>query len=576
MSFGRNWTAACLILSVLPAPALAQDAGSLLRERQQQRQREQQALPEQAKVPEVPQKALPVRTGNGPTVIIRRLRFTGKSTLLSPAEQNRLSAGASGHDFTLAGLQTLADKVTLLLQQNGHLLARAVLPPQDVTAGELTIEIAEGTLGGIGFQKSKGARIRDDVLDGIVKGRVPPGDGLQKRDLESALLRMNSLPGVDVHARLSPGKTPNTSRLDIGVKEGPILGVSVGGDNYGDAHTGRAEGTATVRLNDLTGYGDATSFQGIYSEGVLYGRVDVGAPIGSSGLTARLGFDALHYKEIDAAGKAAGLNGDVTQFSAGMGYSLVRSRDFNLNIDAEFDHAALIDDSFAGRIDDKRVDSGTLTLFGDKRDTFGGGGLTSWNLSWTPGYLDLSRVPGSEAADAAGLGTQGSFHRIDASLARLQALPGNFSLFTRLTGQWANKNLDSSQEFSLGGPYALRAWPVGEGRGDMGFIATAELRYDVPAPREWGNIQLAAFVDTGRIKINKDPKGIPLANACGCNSYGLSDAGVGVRWHSGTVDLDASYAHALGGNPGRSAVDGANADGRHDQQAFWLRASVGF
>jgi hemolysin activation/secretion protein len=259
-----------------------------------------------------------------------------------------------------------------------------------------------------------------------------------------------------------------------------------------------------------------------------------------------------------------------------MGYSLIRSRRSDLRIDAEFDHAALTDDSIAGRIDDKRVNSGTLTLFGDNRDTLGGGGFTSLSLSWTPGDLDLSRVPGAQATDAAGLGTEGSFHRIDASVARLQSLPAHFSFFARLTGQWASKNLDSSQEFSLGGPYALRAWPIGEGRGDMGFIGSAELLYDLPAPPEAGTLQFAAFLDTGGVKIDEDPNGIALANACGCNSYELSDAGIGVRWHFRFIDLDASYAHALGGNPGRGLIDGANADGGHDRHAFWLRASVGY
>ncbi|TGS08496.1 ShlB/FhaC/HecB family hemolysin secretion/activation protein, partial [Mesorhizobium sp. M4B.F.Ca.ET.190.01.1.1] len=102
------------------------------------------------------------------------------------------------------------------------------------------------------------------------------------------------------------------------------------------------------------------------------------------------------------------------------------------------------DDSLAGHLQDKRSLSGTLTLSGDMRDVVFGGGLTSWSLGWTYGDLDLSREPSALAADQAGLQTQGNFHRLNVSLARLQDLPRDFSLFGRVYGQWADRNLDSS------------------------------------------------------------------------------------------------------------------------------------
>ncbi|KAF0111322.1 MAG: hypothetical protein FD149_2541, partial [Rhodospirillaceae bacterium] len=113
---------------------------------------------------------------------------------------------------------------------------------------------------------------------------------------------------------------------------------------------------------------------------------------------------------------------------------------------------------------DKRSKTVALTLSGDARDSLLSAGLTNWSLAWTHGDLDLGRVADALSADLAGLKTQGRFNHANLAFVRIQDLPGDFSLFGRISGQWTNENLDSSEEFTLGGPYGVRAWPVGEGR----------------------------------------------------------------------------------------------------------------
>ena len=242
----------------------------------------------------------------------------------------------------------------------------------------------------------------------------------------------------------------------------------------------------------------------------------------------------------------------------------------------ELNGKVLKDDSAAGLLSDKRVYSGTLGLSGDNRDTALGGGITQYSLSWTYGKLDLSNLPGAEFVDALTLKTQGQFHRVNLDAARLQKLPGNFSLFAQISGQWASKNLDSSESFSLGGPYGVRGWPVGEGRGDMGFTASVELKYDVPISEKRGSVQLSGFVDSGRVWVNENSFGLPPVNACGCNEYSLTSAGVGASWRHKNFSLSASVSHGIGDNPGRSTFGGTNADGGTRRHQFWLSGSVRF
>ena len=158
----------------------------------------------------------------------------------------------------------------------------------------------------------------------------------------------------------------------------------------------------------------------------------------------------------------------------------------------------------------------------------------------------------------------------------MQKLPGAFSLLARVSGQWASKNLDTSESFSLGGPYGVRGWPVGEGRGDAGLTGTVELRHNIALKPPLGTFQLSAFVDHGRVWLNKRTYGLPQFNACACNSYSLSSAGAGLSWRNRNFSLAGSWAHGLGNNPGRSAFGGTNVDGRRDRQQFWLSGSLSF
>jgi hemolysin activation/secretion protein len=564
----------CAVLGGLPAGALAQDAGSLLREqeRRQELQRlERIPLPDGDRARPLP-RAVPE---SGPTVTVTGLRFRGKVELLSEAERGDLAASAKGRRLGIAGLTALADRITLALQRKGRLLARAVLPPQDISGGVVTIQIIEGDLERIEFERRHGVRLREGLLDGIIGKRVDPR-AVTKADLESSLLRMNDLPGVTTRAKLVPGTAPNTTRLVIVVDEAPPIGAVLEGDNFGTPSTGRAQATGQATLTDLTGFGEQARIQGVLSEGQVFGQAGLAVPVWTTGLVATASYARLDYRNITALGRAAELAGHAQYASGGLEHSLVRSRELNLRLAGAANWKGLVDESIAGRLSDKRIVSGTLSALGDLRDDVLGGGFTTWSLAWTSGDLDLSRVPAALAADAAGLNTQGTFHRVNASVARLQKLPGDFSLFARLYGQWASRNLDSSEDFALGGPFGVRAYPVGEARGDMGVLSTAELRYDAPLDPGYGQVQLLGFADAGHVRINKDPGAIPALNACRCNTYSLYAAGAGLRWTLEAVSVSLMWAHALGTNPGASLLDGSNSDGRTSRQQIWLQGAVRF
>lgn len=562
------------LLGAVPSGASAQDAGARIRdlERREDLQRLER-MPEPVEE-DTPASREPAPE-QGETIFIERLRFAGRAELLSEETRRRLTENLSGRRAGLAAIRAAADEATAALQEDGRLLARAVLPPQDITDGVVTIEIVEGTLERIELESGSAVRAREERLRAIGESHAAPGR-VTLRDLEEALLRINDHPGVTARARLTPGTEPNTSKLVIDVDQAPRASASIRGENFGSASTGESQANAALALADLTGYGDLTRLSAIASDGQTFAEARFAVPLGASGFVLDARYGHLDYRSIDDVGRILQLEGEVRYAGLGFEYGVLRSRNLDLRLTGAVTRKALVDDSAVGRLQNRRSESATLGISGSARDRLLGAGLTSWSLDWAYGDLDLSRVPSALAADQQGLDTHGHFHRVGIGASRLQSLTARFSLFGRLYGQWASRNLDSSEDFALGGPYGVRGYPVGEGRGDEGLLGTVELRYDAPIPARLGGLQLAVLLDAGRVRINRNPDGVPLTNACGCNSYDLKSAGIAARWARERASFSASWARALDDNPGRSAINGANVDGGTGREQLWLHGAIGF
>jgi hemolysin activation/secretion protein len=144
----------------------------------------------------------------------------------------------------------------------------------------------------------------------------------------------------------------------------------------------------------------------------------------------------------------------------------------------------------------------------------------------------------------------------------LYRLTGPWSLFGAISGQFASKNLDSSEKFSLGGAEGVRAYPQGEGVGDVGLLATAELRYLLD-PGRWGQVELGGFIDYGAVKINRN------AFLPGPENRHLSAFGMSMLWNlPENWQVRASVARKLGSEAAQSDSDST--------VRAWLRAMKGF
>lgn len=554
-------------------------AGSVLR------QQEMAVPPKPAQLPaaqskEVVTTTTPVVAGEV-RILVKSIRFSGAQGLASEAELQNLVRDSIGKELGTRQLQQLSDKVTDFLKGRGWFSARASLPEQDLTDGKLEIAISTGRIDG-GLQgielKASGSRLDERHVRAVLAAALPDIDtlGINLQQLERALLVLNELPGVNSQATLARGKDASSTRLQIDVAEGQVLLPSVTLDNFGSRYTGSVRGTAQARILDSYGAGDQVTLGAVGAAGVAMGSLGYSRPLGASGLTWGLNASTMRYS-IGADLSNLDLSGSANTAGVSLGYPFLLSGNTHLRGMLAVDYKALVDSGNGATLRDKRLLNAVASLTGDRLDDIGGGAVNNFSLAATLGRLDLAGSARDLAADQTGPGANGSFNKFSYSLSRLQKLPGAFTLFASLSGQFTNANLDSSEKFILGGTSGVRAYPSGEGSGDSGWGGSLEARYDMPATTSLGNLQWFAFVDTGHVTLNSNVWGAgAVSNAEGVNSYGLSGAGFGLTLtRPGSHTVRAVWTQAVGSNPGRS-VAGNNSDGLADRSRFVLMSSIYF
>jgi hemolysin activation/secretion protein len=208
---------------------------------------------------------------------------------------------------------------------------------------------------------------------------------------------------------------------------------------------------------------------------------------------------AKEFADLGASGE-----GDVG--SLFMFHPIIRTRNSNLIFQGAYEDKRLVDRVTAtDSLEERAIDSFKAGLVGDFRDGLLGGGLNSYAVTLTRGELSLAPAALVAADQAAtGRGTQGKFSKTNIDARRLQRVTETTNLLLALTYQEASKNLASAEKISLGGPNAVRAYPVGEATADTGAILQAELRIRPGLTWFGGDVIFSGHFDYGWAKINQD------------------------------------------------------------------------
>jgi hemolysin activation/secretion protein len=463
-----------------------------------------------------------------------------------------------GSELTLSALRGFAAKITNYYHSRGYFLAQAYLPAQDIVEGAVTIAIVEGEYGKVVLRNQ--SNLSDGLAQRLLAG-LTSGDTIMIGPLESRLLQLSDVPGVSVKSTLTPGASVGASDLIVDVTPGKRLSGSIDADNSGGRYTGAYRTGVTLNINNPAGHGDVVTLRALTSwDGLNYGRAAYQLQFGRA--DAGVAYTALDYElgrefeslEAQGSAKIASLYGR---------YPLLRSRGTNLFAQINLDGKTFRDElgvTDPPTVIDKKAQVAMLSLVGDHRDDFGGGGWSTYSLTWTSGSLDL-QSPAASSADASTARSNGHYDKLGFNVTRLQRLTESLFLYGALQGQLATQNLDVSEKIGLGGANAVRAYPEGEAYIDQGYLLNVEARLALPKPfaRMPGEWQLVGFVDSGTGSANKDPW------SAGRNRRTLSGGGLGLNWFDARSFLvKVYYAHTLGAAAATSAPD--------KDSRFWINA----
>lgn len=521
----RFGTLACVSgLALMSAAAIAQqrpDAGQILEQAREPLRIPPPAEPVLPKPPE-PKPALPVSPQL--RVQVKQFAFTG-NTVYSAEQLRAVTQEFIGKDLDFEGLNDAATAVRAYYRSHGYFLAQAYLPQQAIRNGVVQIGVIEGRIGQVEVDPKPGLRISDRLLTGIVGTHLKQGELITETGLERPLLLINDLPGAQVTSEIRPSRTIGAAdvRVNVDQVESTFNGF-VDADNHGNRFTGEYRVGTNLNWNTPLHYGDQATFRGFVSdEGMWYTRLAYLVPVGYWGTRIGASFSKFEYRLTkDFASLQANGEGEVKNIYGF--HPIVRTRNSNFIAQFSYEDKRLIDRvESTGSVEQRDISDWKLGAVGDFRDGFLSGGLNAYSFTYTNGNLGIFPAAVA-AADVASTGrnTLGDFRKFNLDGRRLQRVNDNTSFLLAFSGQRASKNLASAEKFSLGGPNAVRAYPVGEATADDGVVVSGELRYIVPGVKLLnGDLSVSSFVDYGLAKINHEPLPTDTENYRELAGYGV-------------------------------------------------------
>lgn len=503
-----------------------------------------------------------------PTVAVREFDVTGVTVATADELRGVLEPWAE-RDLSVAEMQGAAEAIAAHLRNKGYPLAQAYLPPQRIDGGVIRIEVQEGkvdgSMGRDGISvETSGERVKPQVVETVLARGVTAGEPVRTAQLERALRLASDIPGIrSVKATLGPGSEPGSTHVLANVEEGRLLSGSVWVDNHGNRYSGAERLSAVLNLNSPLGFGDLISLDAAVAERMHSAKLAVSVPLGADGMRVGASYSDMRV-DIGEEFRSLDLNSQTRITSVFGSYPLLRGEGANAWLSLNYDDKVVRNDLLGTRLNDRKLQLTTLALSGDVIDAWRG--QTWWSLSMTGGHLDNN---GDQPS------TEGGFSRVNAGATRLAPITadGKWSWYARLNGQYASKNLDSVEKFQLGGPGGVRAYPVGEGLGDHGWIANLEVRNRV-ASTAIGDIDLFGFFDAGGItQFDSVKAGDQLF---GPNTYTLKGYGVGASLSNGERgNLRVVVARKAGSNPNPTA-DGSDSDGQKRDARVWIFGNIQF
>ena len=455
--------------------------------------------------------------------------------------------------------------------KKNNYLARVMLTQQDITEGVLTLDVMESVLSKVKVeQQLAGLPSTQDHVLALIERQSPQGRQFTANTLDRGLSLANEVPGVSVTGSLHQGDEEGETELILKLYKQQSRQAELVADNIGSRATGANRVMGNYSFINPTGYGDLLSLSTIVTKGSEYFRSAYSLPIGLDGWRAGLNASAMDYKVIVGDIGVVGAVGKAFTQGLDFVYPIERSPNASSTVTLSAEAKQFTNIMATGNVlSDYDAEVLVAQFSGVDRDFSKASGLLNYSLAFSHGQVRLQDGSSYQATDSTGNRTEGRFNKIRLNLNYLEAWDKNTDVYVSYSGQLADRNLDSSEKFQLGGAMGIRAYPTGEGSGSDGRMLNFEVRH-----RFENGITLAGFYDWGQV----DELHIPNTNNPTLkNSYELHGYGVSAAYNfKNGVSAKATWATRDGENPNPKIPSGTDQDGSRDRNRFWLQVAIPF
>lgn len=465
---------------------------------------------------------------------------------LADAELAKLGGGPSQPaQLDFDQLQGVADAITKRYREAGFIVAKAYVPEQTVGKDDVVgIDVLEGRIGKIKVQGTK--HYKPWVI--AASAEKLKGKPLLNGDVDTALLYDRDLPGVAVTSTFQPGTETGTTDLIMVAHEQRPLVFTTGLNNYGTEVTGRYRADAGVEWNNPLGIGDKLAANIDYAfdpHQNTYGSLSYEVPmVKLPGFGFAVGADRSQLQLNSGQFAALDVNGPTSRYFAGARWKFVNTRDLAMSGSLQYidEHSHL--SSLGFPLSDERFKVAQLGFALNHTDRGAHGGLDTLTVS-----LRTSLEGEANRPDLVSPNHARKFSLLRVGYTRIQFLSPNQQLFFKFAGQYTNDALVPMEQFVIGGPDSVRAYPIADALSDRGYYTALE--YHVNAPgfankpspfrgQPWGELlTFETFLDYAR--------GFPAGanRQFGGKAVTYSGAGAGLifrlpRWHSLLFRLDGA------------------------------------
>ncbi len=458
-----------------------------------------------------------------------------------------LTAPYVGKGKSWEDLVNAKDAVTRFMQsQLGFYLGYAYIPEQTPVDNVIQLAVLEGRLDRVRLIWDEEQIVDKAVVEAYL-AQLKPGTILTVSQIERVVFLINDLRGIFATFEIEPGSLPGTANLVVKPRRESRMAYKVDLDVNGSRFIGLTRLGAQATIGSPFGLGDSASISALSSTnaGMKFMLAGYSSPLGGSGLRAGGAVSAVSY-QLDEEEFPIGRHGTALNANLFGLYPAVRSRNLNLFTLLSYDEKHYDDrEDASASVTKKRVQSLLLAANGDTRDSFLTGGVNSYDVGVAGGKVSYTDGPPS------GLSDDPHYTKLMVAVSRLQNLvTGKLLAYLSVRGQYSFNNLDTTEQFRLGGPDGVRAFANGEGTGDSGLIATAELRTPLTSMFSGQLAQemvLALFADFGHIRFRHDPGSLSGAKDQS-NTANFSGAGLGLAWvRAGQYALRISVASPIKG-----------------------------